>query len=355
MEPPPDPRCDSRADSQPLLEDDDRPGVPLTRIQPHAVHGHGRGFPRPHQPSPSTSGDGADHNLIPTPARAFDGSPIGSPSGTPESPAAPNQGILPDVEPPQPQVVKARTASSTPTPAQSQSRSYNPVPIDPDLDTLSTDTADSLKEQVRRVHQRLDEVQKEVLKSRGEVKPLPATFRLPALEPYDGSGDPIEHIAAFRTQMALYDTSDALMWNPRPPSIPSHPSILDGAETVKVLLVTDRVTTGNSARDAATGTLVHGGQDTNSWQAGRDKAPPGGTVLWTSDATSKEEGRQVGLVASQTTPDSPQFNPNRDLLPNTGKEALEGPKSDEVAPRAVRQKKVLPLSQGIRTRHRGMS
>ncbi|RWW58062.1 hypothetical protein BHE74_00035105 [Ensete ventricosum] len=67
----------------------------------------------------------------------------------------------------------------------------------------------------------------EVLKSRGEdgesstggspftpeiqAKPLPTTFRLPALEPYDGSGDPMEHITAFHAQMTLYDTSDALM------------------------------------------------------------------------------------------------------------------------------------------------
>ncbi|RRT60777.1 hypothetical protein B296_00030338 [Ensete ventricosum] len=122
-----------------------------------------------------------------------------------ESPAAPNRGIPPDVEPPQPQVAEAR----------------------PDFDTLSTNTADSLRKQVRQVHQLLDEVQKEVLKSREEVgesskggspftpkiqaKPLPAIFRLPALEPYDGSSDPTEHIATFRAQMALYDTSEALM------------------------------------------------------------------------------------------------------------------------------------------------
>ncbi|RWW36831.1 hypothetical protein BHE74_00058112 [Ensete ventricosum] len=144
-----------------------------------------------------------------------------------ESPAAPNRGIPPDVEAPQPQVAEARPASPTSTPGRSQSRSYNPVPTELDLDTLSTDAADSLREQVRRVHQRLDEVQKEVLKSREEVgesskggssfipeiqsKPLPATFRLPALEPFNGSSDPTEHIATFRAHMALYDTSEALM------------------------------------------------------------------------------------------------------------------------------------------------
>ncbi|RRT32024.1 hypothetical protein B296_00050368 [Ensete ventricosum] len=44
-----------------------------------------------------------------------------------------------------------------------------------------------------------------------QSKPLPATFRLPALEPYDNSDDPTEHIATFRAHMALYDTSEALM------------------------------------------------------------------------------------------------------------------------------------------------
>ncbi|RWW86463.1 hypothetical protein BHE74_00004760 [Ensete ventricosum] len=140
-----------------------------------------------------------------------------------ESPTAPSRGIPPVVEAPPPRV----PASPTPTPTRSQSRSYNPAPTELDLDTLSTDSTDSLREQVRRVHQRLDEVQKEVLRSKDETgesskggspftpeiqsKPLPATFRLPALEPYDGSGDPMEHVATFRSQMALYDTSEALM------------------------------------------------------------------------------------------------------------------------------------------------
>ncbi|RWW56268.1 hypothetical protein BHE74_00037042 [Ensete ventricosum] len=42
-------------------------------------------------------------------------------------------------------------------------------------------------------------------------KPLPTNFRLLTFEPYNASGDPTEHIAAFYTQIVLYDTSDALM------------------------------------------------------------------------------------------------------------------------------------------------
>ncbi|RZS20059.1 hypothetical protein BHM03_00052535 [Ensete ventricosum] len=143
------------------------------------------------------------------------------------SPVAPNRETPLEAEPPQHQLVEAHTASPTVTPAWSQSRSCDPVQTGPDLDTLSSDTVDSLREQVHQVHQWLDEVQKEVLKSRGEIgesskggssftleiqgKPLPATLRLPTLEPYDGSDDPTEHIVAFRAQMALYDKFDALM------------------------------------------------------------------------------------------------------------------------------------------------
>ncbi|RZS29165.1 hypothetical protein BHM03_00062861 [Ensete ventricosum] len=132
-----------------------------------------------------------------------------------------------EAEPPQCQVAEAHAASPTPAPARSQNRSCDPVQTGPDFDTLSSDTVDSLREQVCQVHQRLDEVQKEVLKSRGEIgesskggspftpeiqgKPLPATFRLLNHEPYNGSDDLTEHITAFRAQMTLYDMSDTLM------------------------------------------------------------------------------------------------------------------------------------------------
>ncbi|RWW55948.1 hypothetical protein BHE74_00037371 [Ensete ventricosum] len=157
---------------------------------------------------------------------AHQSAPPAAPPQT-ESPMAPNRGIPPDVEAPPPRVAEVLPASSTPTSARSQICSYNPTPTELDLDTLSTHSTDSLRAQVRRVHQRLDEVQKEVLISREEIgesskgsspftpeiqsKPLPTTFRLPALEPYNGSGDPMEHIATFRSQMTLYDTSEALM------------------------------------------------------------------------------------------------------------------------------------------------
>ncbi|RRT49615.1 hypothetical protein B296_00005728 [Ensete ventricosum] len=152
-----------------------------------------------------------------------------------ESPVAPNRETQLEAEPPQRQAMEAHAASPTATLAQSQSRSCDPVQNSPDFDTLSFESANSLREQVRQVHQRLDEVQKEVLKSKGEIreslkggspftpeiqgKPLPASLRLSTLELYDGSGDPIEHIVAFHTQMALYDTSNPLMYRAFPTTL----------------------------------------------------------------------------------------------------------------------------------------
>ncbi|RWW38764.1 hypothetical protein BHE74_00055974, partial [Ensete ventricosum] len=263
------------------------------------------------------------------------------------------------------QVTEAHAASQTPAPARSQSRSCDLVQIGPDFDTLSSDTADCQREQVCQVHQRFDEVQKDVLKSRGEIgesskgsssftpeiqgKPLPATFKLPTLEPYDGSDDPTKHIAAFRAQMALYDTSDALMCrafptmlrgpartcectpqtdhrlplgvgprerraplpvcgmvyltgprNSRPPSIPSHPGILDRTETVEFLLVTDRATARNTTRDVVTGASIHGRRNVSDRQAGRDEVPPSGAAPRTPPIATEEEGGQIRHVAVKT-------------------------------------------------------
>ncbi|RWW52699.1 hypothetical protein BHE74_00040865 [Ensete ventricosum] len=83
-----------------------------------------------------------------------------------ELPVAPNRETQLEAELPQRQVTEAHTASPTAAPTWSQSRSCDPVQTSPDLDTLLSDTTDSLREQV---HQRLDEVQKKILKSRGEI------------------------------------------------------------------------------------------------------------------------------------------------------------------------------------------
>ncbi|RRT36852.1 hypothetical protein B296_00048498 [Ensete ventricosum] len=79
---------------------------------------------------------------------------------------------------------------------------------------VSSDSTNSVREQLRQVNQRLDEVQRDFVRSKEEVgettkggspftpeildKPIPSSFRLPTLKPYDGSTDPTEHVAAFR-------------------------------------------------------------------------------------------------------------------------------------------------------------
>ncbi|RZS23809.1 hypothetical protein BHM03_00056791 [Ensete ventricosum] len=80
--------------------------------------------------------------------------------------------------------------------------------------------------------------------------------------------------------------------NSRPPSIPSHPGILDRTETVEVLLVTDRAIARNATRDAATGASIHFRRDVGGRQAGRDEAPPGGAAPRTPPTVAEQEGGQ---------------------------------------------------------------
>ncbi|RWW48451.1 hypothetical protein BHE74_00045472 [Ensete ventricosum] len=182
---------------------------------------------------PSTGRHSANHSTIPTQVDTIDNSIVGSPDDIFAN------GVTYGPEPGDPTrggaTAEAHAASPTVAPARSQSRSCDPVQTSPDFGTLSSDSADSLREQVCQVHQWLDEVQMEVLKSKGEIgesskggspftpeiqgKPLPTSFRLLTLELYDGSDDPTEHIAAFRAQMALYDTSDALMCRALPTTL----------------------------------------------------------------------------------------------------------------------------------------
>ncbi|RWW62786.1 hypothetical protein BHE74_00030071 [Ensete ventricosum] len=79
-----------------------------------------------------------------------------------------------------------------------------------DPDTLSSDSTASLREQLRMVNQRIDNVHRTLRTKdeRGESPlrgspfvqdiqdaPIPPHFRLPMLETYDGSSNPTEHMA----------------------------------------------------------------------------------------------------------------------------------------------------------------
>ncbi|RZS27308.1 hypothetical protein BHM03_00060763, partial [Ensete ventricosum] len=87
-----------------------------------------------------------------------------------------------------------------------------------------------------------------------------------------------------------------------PPSVPGHSSISDGAEAVKVLLVADRATTDDSARDVATGTPVCGGRDPNSRQAGRDEAPSGEQSRGCPAPPPKKREDRSGLLPARPPP-----------------------------------------------------
>ncbi|RWV84260.1 hypothetical protein GW17_00054034 [Ensete ventricosum] len=112
-------------------------------------------------------------------------------------------------------------------------RSSTPPTIE--SDTLSSYSTDSLRVQLRQVNQRLDEVQKEFIKSKKELegsskggsafaleiqdKPISTHFCLPSLESYDGSSNPAEHVVTFYAQMVLYDTSNTLICGALPTTL----------------------------------------------------------------------------------------------------------------------------------------
>ncbi|RZS08369.1 hypothetical protein BHM03_00039339 [Ensete ventricosum] len=160
------------------------------------------------------------------------------------------------------------------------------IPLESDV--VSSDSTNSVREQLRQVNQRLNEVQRDFVRSKEEVgettkgessfapeildKPIPSSFRLPTLEPYNGSTDPSEHVAVFRAQMALCDTSDALMCRPkdaRHSSYSGNPSVPDGTSALMILLVVDREAPVHDARDVATGEPVRSRQDFGGREAGR--------------------------------------------------------------------------------------
>ncbi|RZR87688.1 hypothetical protein BHM03_00015133 [Ensete ventricosum] len=145
--------------------------------------------------------------------------------GVPQS--MPTQEEHPDNEVPRRLPNEAMVENPNASIIQPSIRSRNVVHIPSESDAISSDSTDSMRKQLRQVNQRLDEVLRESVKSKEEVgetsiagspfvpeiqdKPVPPSFRLPILEPYNGSTNPSEHIMKFRAQMALYDTSNALI------------------------------------------------------------------------------------------------------------------------------------------------
>ncbi|RRT49253.1 hypothetical protein B296_00027495 [Ensete ventricosum] len=116
-----------------------------------------------------------------------------------------SQGEHPDGAPHHPSIeatIENPNASvSQPT---NRSRDVMRLPLEPDV--VSSDSTNSVREQLPQVNQRLDEVQRDFVRSKEEVgettkggspfapeildKPIPSSFRLPTLEPYDVSTDP---------------------------------------------------------------------------------------------------------------------------------------------------------------------
>ncbi|XP_065035979.1 uncharacterized protein LOC135671747 [Musa acuminata AAA Group] len=148
--------------------------------------------------SPPTS----SHSTLPPPRQRPAGAQNAAP--LPESPASPPR------------------RSTRPGSRGAEELAAHPTPVAP-----LSDSAEGLWAQLRLVGRRLDEVQREVRRTGGDPgaeqhqgspfipeiqeQAIPPHFRLPSLDAYEGATDPADHVAAFRAQMALYGTFDALI------------------------------------------------------------------------------------------------------------------------------------------------
>ncbi|XP_009389876.1 uncharacterized protein LOC103976409 [Musa acuminata AAA Group] len=111
--------------------------------------------------------------------------------------------------------------------AQLEDRETRGTSSPPEPERPPANPTNVLQAQLHLFNQRLNEVQQEMRRSKGELgtdgyqgspfapevkdQVIPPHFRLPSLDTYNGDTDPANHVSAFRTQMALYGTSDALM------------------------------------------------------------------------------------------------------------------------------------------------
>ncbi|RRT70283.1 hypothetical protein B296_00032361 [Ensete ventricosum] len=111
----------------------------------------------------------------------------------------PAQEEHPDNRAPYHPSIEATTENQNASTSQPASRSQDVMRTPPEPDVDSSYSTNSVREQFRQVNQRLDEVQRDFVKSKEEVgettkggspfvpkiqdKPVPSDFRLPTLEP----------------------------------------------------------------------------------------------------------------------------------------------------------------------------
>ncbi|RRT70899.1 hypothetical protein B296_00006318 [Ensete ventricosum] len=119
--------------------------------------------------------------------------------------------------------IKVTTWGSDQAPSSDATKRSKPAPSASacsflHLDTLSSNSTGSLREQLCLVNHRIDDVRR-TLRTKDEHAegplrgspfvqkiqdaPIPLHFCLPMLEAYDGSSDPTEHVVAFHAQMTL--------------------------------------------------------------------------------------------------------------------------------------------------------